>query len=885
MSSNFPSEILDQVYQRLDPRRLFAKFDLAERGQRYLGRCPQCGRRELYVLRYDPRYPGLRARCNRLNHCGFSISAWDYLRQVEGVRDEDIMRTLAERAGVDLAALRGSGKDAAEALKRRERRAALHERFWTWATERLWREARHAQSEEARTARFLLARGYSEDLAQAMGLAFLPPPAQTRAWLLEGGKFSPEELQGAPFLDPAFERATESGARIYTLAIPYPELQSLVARTALPREELPADAPKYRYPKGLRLSAPAFLRAADRRRPVIVVEGFLDAALGHALAQRPEGEPYAGALGQLIATGTNRLNAAQVEALEAAGMRELVLCFDQDDAAASPAAAGNGSGSKLLGAGAVGTIATLDRLAEVGTFFPRVLRLPREMECKDPDELITRRGPAAFARLVEEGATSEAQFRAQAVLAVGGAGGQECPPHGGAEGVLAALAEFCEREASRPARALVVAEVVRRVAEALALDAAGLQAALEPFRCRGALKERARLLRQAALAIPLSTSDERPPQAEALARAEGCLRTALERADALANGAGAVAQPVNLAGYAASVAARPEWLETPFRRLDEAAGIHPGRLTLVAARPSHGKTTLLINLLVHWLKRYPERSFVLFSYDGPREQLLSQLISRLTRRYSLREVEEALRGETDGHPEAEQLVARTRAALEWLKARRAEERLFIVDGALTALELTRAARQLAAAGRLGAVLVDYIQQVRPGRRFETRQREVGYVSRALQALAQETGVPVLCAAQLNRVSESVLRTGRPRLWQLREAGDLEQDATTVYGLYNHHQAAQEANGEDDPDASVVGPGVARPKRGRAAGQAPGPALGGWEPSRPGGRWVAPNALRAAPLDVEVLKARHGRTHVRVALTYDLIANHITDGETDGQAEV
>jgi len=52
-----------------------------------------------------------------------------------------------------------------------------------------------------------------------------------------------------------------------------------------------------------------------------------------------------------------------------------------------------------------------------------------------------------------------------------------------------------------------------------------------------------------------------------------------------------------------------------------------------------------------------------------------------------------------------------------------------------------------------------------------------------------------------------------------------------------------------------------------------------------GRWHVPNALRVVPLDVEVLKAKHGRTHARVALTYDMIANYITDGRTDGAPEI
>lgn len=955
--------LLDEIYRRLEPPRLFQRLELAARGRRYIGRCPQCGKRELYVLRYDPRYPGLRARCNRANHCGYTASAWEYLRDVEGVAEERIFRTLAERAGLDLRQIgRNGGEDMAAVWQRRERRAALHEAFWTWAQERLWTEARHAASEEARTAAFLVERGYPEALARAMGLGFLSPTEQTRAHLLSLDGFTPEDLTEAPFLDPAFDRVNEAGERLYTLAIPYPEQHSLVARATLAKARIPVDVPKYRYPKGLRLEAPAYMRSVDRKRPVVVVEGFLDAALAHALADLSEGpetpantgkpgkrsapeaeakilgigmgkqeEKGTSGLGQFVATGTNRLNAAQIAALREAGIRELVLSFDSD----SPGAEVGG------GAGESGSLATLDKLAEAGTFFPRVLRIPAELGCKDPDEVLTRHGPGVWAELLANRTLSEAQFRAEILLRKAGLlpTPEALPSPAQRDALLSELAALAEREAARPHRALFLQELNGLIAAALGMDRVALAAALEPFRARAALKRRADALREAALAVPnrlaalehAFTHEEPAAVAEQLGEAEDALREGLERAAALsgAHAGSAALEPVSLGAYAASLATREEALATPYAKLDEAAAIHAGRITLVAARPSHGKTTFLVNLLVHWLKQHPQKRFVFFSYDGPREQLLSQIVSRLTRRHALRDVEEVLRGNfaaLDGHPERDDLAAKTRTSLRWLEENGAEQRLFIVDRALTAKELEGAVRGIAAGGPLGAIVVDYIQQVRPGngKKFETRQREVGYVSRTLQALAQETGVPVVAAAQLNRLSESQGKTDRPRLWQLREAGDLEQDATTVFGLYNHHQALSESFGGEESSSAlgvsnassvwsggpVLGANRAGSnghgrKRGRAHGSNGNGNGSGLHTavmeegsadlleeelraSRNLGaasRWIVPTALRSVPLDVEVLKAKHGRTHARVALSYDMLANYITDGRTDGAPEV
>ncbi|MCW8132812.1 MAG: AAA family ATPase [Planctomycetota bacterium] len=1046
--------ILDEIYRRMEPPRLFQKLELAERGRRYVGRCPRCGKRELYVLKYDPRYPGLRARCNRATNCGYSASAWEYLRDAEGVPEERIFRTLAERAGLDLKQIaRANGPDAARAWQRREQRAALHEAFWTWSQERLWSEAKFPASEEARTALFLGDRRYSEAISRQMGLGFLPSTDQTRAYLLSLEKFTSEDLAGAEFLDPAFDRKNEAGERLYTLAIPYPEQHSLIARITVPKSRIPADVPKYRYPKGLKLEAPAYMRSVDRKRAVVVVEGFLDAALGHALADldgtlgapedraktakrsaseaasktlgngtSPAAEAYAAGLGQFVATGTNRLNAAQIAALQAAGIRELVLSFDTDapeppagaegsdaSAASLPGGPVGGAGSAPGGgAGEAGTLATLDRLAESGTFFARVLRIPSALGCKDPDEVLTRHGAGVWAELLRDRTVSEAVFRAEVLLRraglrLGANGSAPAPvsaeleepgafepdfeasnpglrrpdaralpsPIGSAaekiaaesspaasgagssapaapsavqrDAVLADLAALVEREATRAHRALFLHELTGLIAGALGMDREALAAALRPFEARAALKRRAEALREAALAVPARLASleqtlarEAPgAAAEQLGEAEDALRKGLEASAALAGaegGANLPLEPVSLGAYAASLAVREEVLATPYGKLDENAAIHPGRITLVAARPSHGKTTFMVNLLVHWMKTQPQKRFVFFSYDGPREQLLSQVVSRLTRRHALRDVEDVLRANAsalDGHPERADLGEKTRAALRWLEENGAEQRLFIIDRALTAKELERAVREIAAGGPLGAVMIDYIQQVRPGngKKFETRQREVGYVSRCLQALAQETGTPVVAAAQLNRVSETQGKTDRPRLWQLREAGDLEQDATTVFGLYNHHQALSESFGageEASSAASVAGAGVwqggavigsaasagsmsstrtPNRRRGRHAHGGNGHGLAAAAVMEEGStdlleeelrasrslgassRWIVPNALRSVPLDVEVLKAKHGRTHARIALTYDMVANFITDGRGDGAPEV
>ena len=83
-------------------------------------------------------------------------------------------------------------------------------------------------------------------------------------------------------------------------------------------------------------------------------------------------------------------------------------------------------------------------------------------------------------------------------------------------------------------------------------------------------------------------------------------------------------------------------------------------------------------------------------------------------------------------------------------------------------------------GRYQVIFVDYLQLVRTERKNQNRTEEVGSVSRTLHTLAQQHGVTVIALAQLNRPDKGTLRA--PRLSDLRESGQIEQDADVVMML-------------------------------------------------------------------------------------------------------
>ena len=80
-------------------------------------------------------------------------------------------------------------------------------------------------------------------------------------------------------------------------------------------------------------------------------------------------------------------------------------------------------------------------------------------------------------------------------------------------------------------------------------------------------------------------------------------------------------------------------------------------------------------------------------------------------------------------------------------------------------------------------MIDYLQLVKADVRYQSRASEVGAISKAIKALAMELNIPIIALSQLNRTSE-MRDTKEPTMGELREAGDIEQDASIIILLWN-----------------------------------------------------------------------------------------------------
>src|SRR6516165_7224474 len=223
---------------------------------------------------------------------------------------------------------------------------------------------------------------------------------------------------------------------------------------------------------------------------------------------------------------------------------------------------------------------------------------------------------------------------------------------------------------------------------------------------------------------------------------------------------------------------------TGFTDLDEMmSGLQPSDLIIVAARPSMGKTSLVLNIAQH-VGTKTDMSVGVFSLEMSKEQLFLRMLTAEARIDAHR-----LRGGFLG----ERDWGRLSQAIGTLS----EAKIFIDDTpSIGVLEMRAKCRRLASEHGLHLVIVDYIQLMEGRGRFENRTLELGSISRSVKALAKELNVPIIVLSQLSRAPES-RSDHRPQLSDLRESGALEQDADVVLFIYREDQYGGKADAPAD----------------------------------------------------------------------------------------
>ena len=221
-------------------------------------------------------------------------------------------------------------------------------------------------------------------------------------------------------------------------------------------------------------------------------------------------------------------------------------------------------------------------------------------------------------------------------------------------------------------------------------------------------------------------------------------------------------------------------IPTGFRDFDQLTqGMHPTNLIILAARPAMGKTALALNIALDVALRqrqepdargYTHHGVLVFSMEMGREELVQRLLSARSR-IELTALRKGLLSQEDE-------VSLRDAADELSNAR------FLIDDTpgLTSHDLRARAKLAQMQGPLDLIVVDYLQLAKGTNPKQSREQEIGEISRSLKGLAKELHCTVLALAQLNRGVEQ-RPNKRPMMSDLRESGAIEQDADLIAFIY------------------------------------------------------------------------------------------------------
>ncbi|HYH46671.1 MAG TPA: replicative DNA helicase [Thermoanaerobaculia bacterium] len=199
-------------------------------------------------------------------------------------------------------------------------------------------------------------------------------------------------------------------------------------------------------------------------------------------------------------------------------------------------------------------------------------------------------------------------------------------------------------------------------------------------------------------------------------------------------------------------------------------GLNRGNLIIIAGRPGMGKTSFALNVAQHVALR-EQKAVGVFSLEMSQQELaLRILCSEADVSFS------RLRSGALSQKQWQKVIQVVRST--------GDAPLFIDDSPNpTLLEVASKARRLKAERGLALIILDYLQLMQAGGKYENRNLEIAAISRGMKQLAKELEIPVIALSQLSRQPERRGSDHRPQLSDLRESGSIEQDADMVAFVY------------------------------------------------------------------------------------------------------
>lgn len=702
-------------------------------GKYYTATCPKCGEEGRAFIYANSNF----LVCNRMNNCNYSTTGLEYFREHNGfLTNKDAIVELARLSGIDIddkaVALR---EQEAEGLNNRRKREVvynfMHDQLFSNPDATLYKET------------FCKERNYALDTLKNTQWSYYPGSESLKDFLSTHG-IEPNIIEELGLTMPSL------GAT-YRLCTPYRDINGSITGFVFRHHELtpPDDISRWMCSRGLKKECAYNHHKYKDAKKIIVVEGYPDAE-------------YLGALGlNVVATGQGALSDSHVDHFQQMNNTNIFLAFDKEAQAD------------------VRTVEAFKKLKDRTT--ANLFKLEWD-ECKDPDEYVRKNGIEAFKELIPK-AKYYATWLAGQIIKKHDANG-DVGRLGAIEEIIELVDDLRDPYATPKIMQLIEAE--------LHVTKAEYAGKLIEYKAR---KDDERLIRSAQSMSSDYTRFIKGDPSPSPHEVREYLGNLSERISSVQGSEvePLAIEPFDLTKTCSLLANAPTGLITGIMALDEAVLILPETLTVMAARPRQGKTSVALNLGLNMLKTYPDDVFVFFSLEMPVSQLFCKMISIMTNKYSYREV-------FDYHKNQDY-------PLDILQAHKAfdtefKDRLYMIYEPSMSIGKLKAYTEAIYAKHksIKAVFVDYMQLIRSGNTSNkmTREREVAETSIGLTQLSQSLHTAVIALASINREAdkqdfmsgnrnsspEDILKAKRPQIQQLRESGQIESDASLILGLFN-----------------------------------------------------------------------------------------------------
>ena len=724
-------ELYPTLFQSIDtalPEHNFKPYSKGWRSKTYLDGSPHKDREDKTVITKNAPH-------RILENGGENISLITYVMRRDRVVFIQAVKTLADVVGLQLP----KGDFNEENYQRYKDQATLLEdcnSYFIYCLEN------STGADEIRA--YLSSRGYSSEDIKAMELGYIPDQDKLFKYLL-----SKEYSQS--LIDEVVKLNKGIGST-HKLTIPYRSggsIKGFKFRTI-------GDAtPKYLNSTGLdRLGGFFNLSGIKGDKDVVIVEGELDSL--HATARGVD---------NVVATGGSSISSDQVRDAIRRGAKSFTLCLDTEPGKEEETAKRLTSAIEvILGEGVNRVyIVTLPDLGGGKT---------------DPDRLIKESGVEAFREALSSRFTYGAYLGSKLL--------EEYLSKANQSGEI----DYKERDLLREK----VVEIRSKLSAQNRIDFN--TNLVKPLEAHGFTEA---LLSELEETYKTATEEaKRNKKVDELIKTVGQLqdkgevikqlKDGLKDIDAT-TGKGLLPPPMSFTTLLDEIATLPPAYKTGYSSLDSFIGFTPGAITLIAGRPSHGKTTFMFNLLLQMSNLYQDESFYFFTYEEPVKNISVKLLNRL--------IDTDLSGY---FRDIKDLPKPTNYEFikAYIRARRTDigqieegkrllqelidsQRITVIDRNYSVEQLSSLIAYLNKRERIGALFIDYIQRMNTERRTQDKRTEIAHISDSVLQIAKDSGLPIILGAQLNRATDT--KGGKPKLENLKEAGNLEEDANTVISVY------------------------------------------------------------------------------------------------------